>query len=73
MNNTLLRSYCRYCKILFCKHDFEYNMILKKFVILKIPRVTGSDHVNNTCPLGYKGQSSREQYIMLGYKGHTLA
>ena len=73
MNNTLLRSYCRYCKILFCKHDFENNIILKtvvilkKFVILKscdfennvilkIPRVTGSDHVNNTCPLGYKGQ-----------------
>ena len=35
MNNTLLRSYCCYCKILFCKHDYEYNMILKKFVILK--------------------------------------
>ena len=44
--------------------DFDYNVILvkvvilkscdfEKFVILKIPRVTGSDHVNNTCPLGY--------------------
>ena len=35
MNNTLLHSYCRYCKILFCKHDFENNVILVKFVILK--------------------------------------
>ena len=71
MNNTLLRSYCRYCKILFCKHVFKNNIFLKKIrdfeksrdflnrvilklrdsennVILKIPRVTGSDRVNNT-------------------------
>ena len=43
--------------------DFEKIRDFENRVILKIPRATGSDHVNNTCPLGYKGQLSREQHM----------